>query len=169
MYSFAPDWTLRTPVQTISALKLLSVAGEMKIYNEQVTLQSNKPREVFNITTRVKAAMEKSGFRDGVILVSSLHSNSAVIVNEEEPGFWRFWTLGCSKLAPSRKISKMQERSESGADDAAFQFVRPASASPGHACLSPRRRLDLGPGQAVLFVELDGLRPRRIVVKVMGE
>jgi len=48
----------------------------MKIYNEHVTLQSKKPREVFNITTQVKAAMEKSGFRDGVILVSSLHSNS---------------------------------------------------------------------------------------------
>ncbi|MGH9700448.1 MAG: hypothetical protein ACRD52_13460 [Candidatus Acidiferrales bacterium] len=30
-------------------------------------------------------------------------------------------------------------------------------------------RLDLGPWQFVLFVELDGLRPKRILIKVMGE
>ena len=29
--------------------------------------------------------------------------------------------------------------------------------------------LDLGPWQSVLFIELDGLRPERILVKVMGE
>ena len=50
----------------------------MKIYNEQITLQSKKAREIVNITTQVKAAVEKSGFRDGIALVSSLHSNSAV-------------------------------------------------------------------------------------------
>jgi thiamine phosphate synthase YjbQ (UPF0047 family) len=59
----------------------------MKIYNEQITIQSSKLREIFNITSQVKAAMEKSTVRDGIILVSSLHSNSAVIVNDEEPGF----------------------------------------------------------------------------------
>jgi thiamine phosphate synthase YjbQ (UPF0047 family) len=42
----------------------------MKIYNEHLTIQSQKPREVFNITAQVKAAVDKSGFRDGIILVS---------------------------------------------------------------------------------------------------
>jgi hypothetical protein len=31
------------------------------------------------------------------------------------------------------------------------------------------RRLDLGPWQFIQFVELDGTRPKRVLVKVMGE
>jgi thiamine phosphate synthase YjbQ (UPF0047 family) len=30
-------------------------------------------------------------------------------------------------------------------------------------------RLDLGPREAVFFVELDGVRPRRVIVKILGE
>ena len=41
----------------------------MKIYTEQITLQTKKAREVVNITSQVKAAMDKSGFHDGIILV----------------------------------------------------------------------------------------------------
>jgi secondary thiamine-phosphate synthase enzyme len=140
----------------------------MKIYNEHVTLQSKKPREVFNITTQVKAAMEKSGFRDGVILVSSLHSNSGVIVNEQEPRFLQVLDNWLHQLAPSQEDSQNQERPESDAGDAAFHLQ---SLLLHHQVMVSftETRLDLGLGQAVLFVELDGLRPRRIVVKVMGE
>lgn len=58
----------------------------MEIYNEQIALQSQKQRKVFNITTQLKAAAEKSGLHDGVALASSLHSNAAVMVTEDEPG-----------------------------------------------------------------------------------
>jgi hypothetical protein len=77
----------------------------MKIYNEPIALQSAKPRELFNITTRVKAAMEKSGFRDGIILVSSLQPNAAVIVNEEEPGFLDNLNGWLDQLAPGREVA----------------------------------------------------------------
>ena len=69
----------------------------MKTYSEQITLQTKSPREFVNITSQVKAAMEKSGFRDGMIVVTSLHSNSAVIVNDDEPGLLE----DISKLAGS--------------------------------------------------------------------
>jgi thiamine phosphate synthase YjbQ (UPF0047 family) len=38
----------------------------MKIYSESVPLQSSKKRESINITSRIKAAIEKSTFREGV-------------------------------------------------------------------------------------------------------
>jgi secondary thiamine-phosphate synthase enzyme len=137
----------------------------MKIYNEPIALQSAKPRELFNITTRVKAAMEKSGFRDGIILVSSLQPNAAVIVNEEEPGFLDNLNGWLDQLAPGREVAASAGKHESGATSCL------------HGLLMPRQvivsftegRLDLGAGQAILFVELEGLRPRRVVVKVIGE
>lgn len=137
----------------------------MKIYNEQITLQSMKPREVFNITPQVKAAMEKSGFRDGIILVSSLHSNSAVIVNDDEPGFLEDLDVWLNQLAPIRDDYKHKSRFESNAS------VHFQSLLLHHQALVPFTdgRLDLGPWQFILYVELDGLRPKRTLIKVMGE
>jgi secondary thiamine-phosphate synthase enzyme len=137
----------------------------MKIYNEQITLQSKKSRECFNITTQVKAAMEKSGFRDGIILVSSLHSNSAVIVNDPEPGLLEDIDDWLAQVAPLRDDFKHRGRFESNA------AVHIQSLLMNHQALVPftEGRLDLGPWQAVLYFDLDGLRPKRILVKVMGE
>ncbi len=87
-----PNLTTRIAGSFTADEKLVAVdksfrGGGVKIYNDQITVQSKMPREIINISTQVKAAMEKSGFRDGIVLVSSLHTNSAVIVNDEEPGF----------------------------------------------------------------------------------
>ena len=137
----------------------------MKIYNEQITIQSTKAREVFNITAQLKAAMEKSGFRDGIIVVTSLHSNSAVIVNDEEPGLLEDLDAWLNRLAPVSDDYKHKGRFESNSA-AHFQ-----SLLLHHQVVVPftEGRLDLGPWQFVLYIELDGLRPKRIIAKVMGE
>ncbi len=137
----------------------------MKVYNEQITLHTKKPREFIDITPNVKAAMEKSGFSDGIILVSTLHSNSAVIVNDEEPGLLEDIDAWLDKLAPVRDDYKHQGRFESNAS------VHLQGLLLHHQALVAftERRLDLGPWQYVLYAELDGQRPKRILIKVMGE
>lgn len=137
----------------------------MKIYNDQITVQSKMSREIINISTQVKAGMEKSGFRDGIVLVSSLHSNSAVIVNDDEPGFLEDLDSWLLQIAPARGDYKHQGRFESNSSAHLQSLLL------HHQVIVPftEGRLDLGPWQFVLFVELDGLRPKRILVKVMGE
>ncbi len=137
----------------------------MKIYNEQITLHTEKLREFINITPSVKAAMEKSGFSDGIILVSTLHSNSAVIVNDEEPGLIEDIEAWLDKLAPLREDYKHMGRFESNAG------VHLQGLLLHHQALVAftAHRLDLGPWQHVLYAELDGQRPKRILVKVIGE
>jgi len=137
----------------------------MKIYNEHITIQSQKPPEVFNLTAQAKAAVEKSGFRDGIILVSSLHSNSAVIFNDNEPGLLEDLDTWLVQIAPIRDDFKHKDCFES---NAAIHFQ---SLLLNHQAIVAftEAHLDLGPWQSVLFVELDGLRPKRILVKVMGE
>lgn len=137
----------------------------MKIYTEQITLQTKKSREVINITSQVKAAMDKSGFRDGVILVSTLHSNAAIIVNDEEPGFLEDLDAWLNHLAPARDDYKHKGRFESNSSIHFQSLLLHHQEIVAFA----EGRLDLGPWQFVLFVELDGLRPKRILIKVMGE
>jgi secondary thiamine-phosphate synthase enzyme len=137
----------------------------MKIYNEELTLQSSKLREVVNITPQAKSAMEKSGFRDGIILVSSLHSNSAVIINDEEPGLLEDLENWLDQLAPARDDYKHQGRFESNAAAHLQSLLLHHQAIVAFS----EGRLNLGPWQSVLFVELDGQRPKRVLIKVMGE
>ena len=70
-----------------------------------------------------------------------------------------------AEIAPSRDHFKHKGRFESSAS------VHFQSLLLHHQVIVAftEGRLDLGPNQAVLFVELDGLRPKRILVKVMGE
>ena len=137
----------------------------MKIYTEQITLQTTKPREIINVTANVKAAMEKSGFRDGMILVSSMHSNSAVIVTDDEPGLQQDILAWAEKLAPPSGDYQHQGRFESntGAHLQGLLLHHQALVA------FTEGRLDLGPWQFVEYVELDGQRPKRLLIKLMGE
>lgn len=137
----------------------------MKIYTEHITLQTQKVREVVNITSQVKAAMEKSGFREGIILVSALHSNSAIVINDDEPGLLEDLDAWLTRLAPVSGDYKHQGRVES---NAAIHLQALLLHHQAIVAFS-EARLDLGPWQFVLFVELDGTRPKRILVRVMGE
>lgn len=137
----------------------------MQIYNEQITLQTKKPREIVNVTPQIKAAMEKSGFADGLIVVTALHSNSAIFVNDEEPGLLEDIEGWLDKLAPIRDDYKHEGRFESNAG------VHLQALLLNHQAIVAfsEKRLDLGPWQHVLYADLDGLRPKRIAVKVIGE
>jgi len=137
----------------------------MKIHNDYMTVHTKQSREFINITPDVKFAMEKSGIRDGIILVSTLHANSAVFVNDEEPGLLQDVDEWLERLAPRRGDYKHGSQFESSAG------VHLQSLLAHHQVLVPISdgKLELGPWQQVIYAELDGLRPKRILIKVLGE
>lgn len=137
----------------------------MKIHSDYLTIQSKQKREFVNITPNVKAALEKSGMRDGFVLVSALHANAAVFVNDEEPGLLEDLEAWLEKLAPYRDDYKHATRVESNASAHLQSLLL------HHQVLVPVSdgRLELGPRQSVIYAELDGLRPKRILIRVMGE
>lgn len=137
----------------------------MKIYNEYITLQTTEKREFVDLTPQIKAAVEKSGFRDGMILVSSLHSNGSVIVSDNEPGFLEDLRGWLEEAAPVREDYKHGNKFESNSSRHLQGLLLHHQAVLGLT----EGRLDLGPWQFVLFAELDGQRPKRILVKLMGE
>jgi secondary thiamine-phosphate synthase enzyme len=137
----------------------------MKIYTDVLTFQSAKKREFINITPQVKLALEKSAFRDGIILVSLTHSNAAIIVSDDEPGLLDDLQAWLEQLAPEREDYKHRGRFESNTG------IHLQSLLLHHQVVVPftEGRLDLGPWQFVLFAELDGQRPKRVVIKALGE
>ena len=137
----------------------------MKIHNDYMTIHTKEKREFQNITPNLKFALEKSGIRDGFILVSTLHTNAAVFVNDEESGLLEDIDQWLEKMAPQGANYKHGTKFESSAG------VHLQSLLAHHQVLVPINdgKLELGPWQQVMYAELDGLRPKRLVIKVMGE
>ncbi len=137
----------------------------MRVHSDYMTVHTKQKREFINITPNVKFAMEKSGIRDGIVLVSVLHANSAVFVNDEEPGLLEDIDAWLEKLAPQRNDYKHSQRFESNAG------VHLQSLLAHHQVLVSisDAKLELGPWQQIIYAELDGQRPKRILIKVMGE
>jgi secondary thiamine-phosphate synthase enzyme len=137
----------------------------MKIYTETIEMATRQQRELINITGRVKSAVQKSGITEGIAVVTSMHVNAAVFVNDEEPGLLEDISAWAEQLAPHRNDYKHTGRFESNAA-AHLQTIllnQQAIASVEHG------RLELGPWQQIFFAELDGPRPRRIQIKILGE
>ena len=137
----------------------------MKIHTDYMTVQTKEKREISNITQNLKFAVEKSGIRDGIILVAALHSNSAVFIAEDDPGLHRDLEHWLEKLAPIREDYEYGPKHESNA-----AILLQNLALQGHIVVGlSKGRLDLGPWQQVLYADLDGQRPKRILIKLLGE
>ena len=56
----------------------------MKFYTEYLTFRTAKHREYLNITPQVQSVLEKSGIREGLILVSAMHITAGIWVNDAD-------------------------------------------------------------------------------------
>jgi len=137
----------------------------MRVHSDYMTVQTKEKREFLNITPNIKAALEKSGIRDGIVLVSSLHSNSALFVNDDEPGLLQDIAEWADRIAPFGPNYQHSARSESNAgahlQNLLLHHQAVVSVADG--------KLELGPWQNVIYAELDGQRPKRILIKILGE
>jgi secondary thiamine-phosphate synthase enzyme len=137
----------------------------MPTYTEYLTIQTNQPQEIRPITAEVKAALAKSGFREGAVVVGSLHIDSAVILGLDDKLFFEGLQAWLETLAPLRNDSQLGRKFESNIG----AIFRTLLLHPHVAIPFSEGRLDLGPWQEVLYAESEGQRPKRVVIKVIGE
>lgn len=137
----------------------------MKFHTEYLTFTTKQPREYIHITPQVEAAVKKSGVREGMVLVSAMHITASVYVNDDESGLIQDIDSWLEKLAPFRQDYRHHQTGETNGDAHLknlllhHQVILPITAG----------RLDLGPWQRVFYGEFDGQRPKRVLIKVMGE
>ena len=72
----------------------------MKFHTEYMTFNTKRRREFINITRDITKALQKSGIKEGMILVSAMHITSGVFVNDAEPGLHRDIEEWFLKLVP---------------------------------------------------------------------
>ncbi|AAC07787.1 secondary thiamine-phosphate synthase enzyme YjbQ [Aquifex aeolicus] len=137
----------------------------MKAYTKYLTFNTKKRRELIRITDEVKKAVEESEVKEGLCLVSSMHLTSSVIIQDDEEGLHEDIWEWLEKLAPYRPDYKHHRTGEDNGDAhlknllTHLQVVLPIT----------NGKLDLGPWQEIFYAEFDGQRPKRVVIKIIGE
>jgi secondary thiamine-phosphate synthase enzyme len=137
----------------------------MKSFTEYLWFNTKRHREYLNITDEVEKMLEKSGIKEGLVLVSAMHITASVYVNDAEQGLIQDIDEWLEKLAPFRNDYRHHHTGESNGDAHLKNLLM------HHQVLVPvsAGKLDLGPWQQIYYAEFDGQRRKRIVVKIIGE
>ena len=125
---------------------------------KQIEINTSRRVEVIDITSKVESVVEG----DGIAVVYTPHTTTALIINEAESGLIEDIIDILQKLVP-RGAGYRHDR----VDDNADAHLRACIL--GNSLVIPveNGRLLLGTWQRILFVELDGPRRRRIYIKVV--
>jgi secondary thiamine-phosphate synthase enzyme len=137
----------------------------MKVHTEYLTFETKKRIAFVHITQQVEAAVKKSGVQEGLAFVSPMHITASVYVNDNESGLIQDIEEWLEKLAPAGKNYRHHQTGEDNADAHLKSLLL------HHEVTLPitKGQLDLGTWQRVFYAEFDGQRPKRVIIKILGE
>jgi secondary thiamine-phosphate synthase enzyme len=137
----------------------------MKFHTEYLKFHTRKHREYIHITPQIEAIVNKSGIKEGMVLVSAMHITAGVYVNDNESGLIEDIDQWLEQLAPYRDDYRHHDTGETNGDSHLKSLII------HHEVIVPitAGKLDFGPWQRIFYAEFDGQRDKRVIVKVMGE
>ena len=137
----------------------------MKSHTEYLWFDTEKKREFINITQELEKALAKARIQEGLALASAMHITAGVYINDAEDGLIADIEEWLEQLAPFRADYRHHATGETNGDAHLKNLLV------GHQVLVPvtKGKLDLGPWQQVYYAEFDGARPKRVVIKIIGD
>ena len=139
----------------------------MKSITEYLTYNVPSRRGFVNITPEVRKIIQKSGIKEGLCLVNAMHITASVFINDNESGLHQDYEKWLEGIAPHEPISQYQHNN-TGEDNADAHLKRQVMGREVVVAIT-KGQLDFGPWEQIFYGEFDGKRPKRVLVKVIGE
>jgi secondary thiamine-phosphate synthase enzyme len=139
----------------------------MKSLTEYLTFNTKKRLEFVHITPQIRQLVNKSGIKEGLCLVNAMHISASVFINDNESGLHKDYTKWLEKLAPHEPIDQYRHN-DTGEDNADAHIKRQIMGREVVIAIT-RGELDFGPWEQIFYGEFDGMRPKRVLVKIIGE
>jgi secondary thiamine-phosphate synthase enzyme len=136
----------------------------MKSYREVLWFETKTRRAYINITQQVEEAVKKSCVQEGLVLVNAMHITASVYINDDEPGLLKDYDRVLDTLAPQDAIYRHNETGEDNGD----AHIKRQFMGREVVVAITEGRLDFGPWEQIFYGEFDGLRRKRVLVKVVG-
>ena len=140
----------------------------MKSHRQELWFDVPTRRAFLNITPDVEAAVRASGIHEGLCLVNAMHITASVFINDDEPGLHQDYKDWLEKLAPFDPSPKTYRHNRTGEDNADAHHKRQVMGREVVVAITGGK-LDFGPWEQIFYGEFDGRRPKRVLVKVLGE
>ena len=139
----------------------------MKSLTEYLTYNVKTRRAFVNITSDVRKLVLKSKVQEGLCLVNAMHITASVFINDNESGLHHDYEKWLESLAPHEPIDQY-DHNNTGEDNADAHLKRQIMGREVVVAITGGK-LDFGPWEQIFYGEFDGQRPKRVLVKIIGE
>lgn len=139
----------------------------MKSYRKALVLTIPTRRAFVNITSEVEQALAESGIQEGLVLVNPMHITASVFINDDERGLHSDYESWLEKVAPHAPVAQYRHN-DTGEDNADAHIKRQIMGREVVVAIT-NGRLDFGTWEQIFYGEFDGRRPKRILIKIIGE
>jgi secondary thiamine-phosphate synthase enzyme len=140
----------------------------MKSHTSYLTLNIPSKMAFENITPAVEDAVTKSGVKEGLCLVNTMHITSSVFINDDEHGLHRDFGVWLERLAPFNPDPNVYHHNRTGEDNADAHLKRTIMGREVVVAIT-KGKLDFGPWEQIFYGEFDGNRAKRVLIKIIGE
>ncbi len=140
----------------------------MKSHTEYLTFNLPARLAFENITSKIEAIVHKSKIREGLLLCNAMHITASVFINDDEPGLHADYEKWLENLAPFDASPRRYAHNRTGEDNADAHMKRQIMGREVVVAITDGK-LDFGPWEQIFYGEFDGRRPKRVLVKVIGE
>jgi secondary thiamine-phosphate synthase enzyme len=138
----------------------------MKSYRKELWFKAPKRRAFINITPEVNECLRESGIKEGLCLVNAMHITASVFINDDEGGLHQDFDKWLEKLAPEKPHSQY---AHNGFEDNADAHLKRQIMGREVVCAVTGGKLDFGPWEQIFYGEFDGMRDKRVLVKIIGD
>ncbi|NLO44275.1 MAG: YjbQ family protein [Candidatus Cloacimonetes bacterium] len=138
----------------------------MKSFRKELWFNTSKRREYLNITREIDKCVIESGVQEGLVLVNAMHITASVFINDDESGLHQDFEKWLERLAPEKPHSQYMHN---GYEDNADAHLKRQIMGREVVVAITKGQLDLGPWEQIFYGEYDGMRRKRVLVKIIGE
>ena len=138
----------------------------MKAQTHYLTMNVPGRMGFVNITREVERVVCESGVQEGLCLVNAMHITASVFINDNESGLHADYERWLEQLAPEKPHDQYDHN---GAEDNGDAHHKRQVMGREVVVAVTAGKLDFGPWEQVFYGEFDGRRPKRVLVKIIGE
>ncbi len=137
----------------------------MKHFRDELVFHTQTRRELINITPQVNQVLQKSGIQEGLLLCNAMHISASVFINDDEAGLHHDFEVWLEGLAPEKPYSRYQHN---GYEDNADAHLKRTIMGRDVVVAVTKGQLDFGPWEQIFYGEFDGMRSKRVLIKIIG-
>ena len=145
------------------------VPAGFKIFNRIVDWITNDRMQLINVTERINEIVRKSGVRDGIVHLQSLHTTTAVFINEWQDALLHDVRSFLDDVVHRDEYYRHNDPNYSDCERKNADSHLRGMVMGQSLCLQVRNSaVLLGTWQSIILAEFDGPRSRSMSIQVSG-